>query len=110
MEKSREGTDLSNIRSAYAEAALAVLGGKTGNVGNSSVTGGAITTAQSGTDWTVTIASFPINQTVAGWVIDTSNVAGYTTLGTDWQPTKGSYSIVFTIDKDGKMKKIATSS
>lgn len=108
LEKSREGTDLSNIRSVYAEAALAVLDGKTGDVGNSSVSGGTISVAKSGEDWVVSVANFPINQTATGWVVDTSNIAGYTTLGTDWTPTNASspYTVKFTIDKDGKLKKI----
>ena len=90
LEKAREGTDLSNIRSAYAEAAFVVLNGTT-NAHTSSVTGGAITpTADAnGNITSVTIASFPIAQTVGGWIIDTSNVAGYKSLGADWQPTKG---------------------
>ena len=106
LEKAREGTDLSNIRSAYAEAALVVVNGTTDNLGNSSVTGGAISASKTGDVWTVTIANFPINQQTAGWVIDTSNIASYNKLNdaTDgWKPTKGTYAIKFTIDGTGKL-------
>ena len=89
---------------------IVVVNGTTSDLGNSSVTGGAISATTDSTTgtWTVTIADFPINQTVEGWVIDTSNVAGYTSLGADWKPTKtGSpYTVKFTIDKNGKLTKI----
>ena len=83
LEKSREATDLSNIRSAYAEAVLVVLNGTTTNLGNSSVTTGAITASDADADGvidTVDVAGFPIAQTAAGWTVDVSNVAGYKNL------------------------------
>ncbi len=109
LEKAREGTDLSNIRSAYAEAAMCVVNGTTTSPGNSAVASGAITPADTNSDGIidkVTIAGFPISQTVAGWTIDTSNVGGYTGLADAWKPTKGTVAIVFTFGTDGKLTSI----
>ena len=105
LEKSREATDLSNIRSIYAEAALVVINGTTTNLGTSAVTGGAITASKADTGvWTVTVAGFKAHQEVAGWIIDVSDVAGADI--SSYKPTKTTtgtgQGIVFTIDATGK--------
>ena len=109
LEKAREGTDLANIRSMYAEAALAVLNGTTA-ADTSSITGGAITaTKDTGNKFiqNVTIEGFKPNQLKAGWLIDVSNVAGVDI--SSYQPVKGTdpVKIKFTFNEDGKMTAIS---
>ena len=109
LEKSREATDLSNIRSMYAEAALVVLNG-TGGSETSSVTGGAITATKDATKGyvkDVTIAGFKPNQQTEGWTIDVSNVAGQDISA--YKPVKGTaaVSVKFSFDENGKLTGIA---
>ncbi|MDO4403710.1 MAG: hypothetical protein Q4C09_01615 [Atopobiaceae bacterium] len=104
LEKSREATDLSNIRSMYAEAALVVLNG-TGSNETSSVTGGTITAtkdASKGYVKDVTVAGFKPIQQVSGWLIDVSNVGGVDI--SEYKPVKGTaaVSVKFSFDENGK--------
>lgn len=60
LEKSREATDLANLRSAYAEASAAVLTGEN--------TGNATYTAATGTTAAKAVATVELEQQVDGWV------------------------------------------
>ena len=90
LEKSREATDLSNIRNIYAEAALVVLNGDVGSGEKSSVTDDTISVTKDPTKGyvkEVTVAGFKPNQQVEGWIIDVSNVAGQNISA--YKPVKG---------------------
>ena len=80
LEKSREATDLANMRSAYAE-----------------VTAAALTDPDNNHSATVTT-----KQTTAGWATTAPEVAGVT-LGDDEAPAKGDVTIAYTAS-DGKIK------
>lgn len=75
LEKSREATDLSNIRSAYAEVTTAMLTGDVANakVGNDlSITG----TVNENADFTLSIADFPMQQKQNDWQTAEVQIAG----------------------------------
>lgn len=107
LEKSREGVDLANIRSCYAEATLAVLNGA-GTNETSSITGGAITCTKDSTNnyvSTVTIADFSVEQHTANWVIDATDVAGVNCSGLNITNAK-TYTLTFNFDANGKCTSI----
>ena len=70
LEKSREATDLANVRSAYAECVASVLNGET--------TGNATYTDASGTNPAKAVATVALKQAVAGWATTDPNCAGVT--------------------------------
>lgn len=93
LEKSRESTDLSNARAAYAEVTASILdGGLNATNTTMTISGGLTATyAESLTNgagtYTVTIASFPIQQTQSGWTVADPNIAGIDVTGTPTSPT-----------------------
>ena len=93
LEKSREATDIANARDAYAEIAVALLDGTITNDGDSFKVSGGYTATWSATAKTVTVANFPITQTVADWKIGTPKVANIAVTGT---PVASSANLVFT--------------
>ncbi len=99
LEKSRESTDLSNARAAYAEVTAAILDGSLGATNATiTVTGGLTATYSASISggigtYTVAVANFPIRQTVAGWSIANPNIAGVAVTGT---PTSGNSTLTFT--------------
>lgn len=80
LEKSREATDLANIRSAYAEASAALLSEE----GTTTATSNLISTVTytkasgdgKGTNAAKATVEVTLKQTVAGWVTADHNVAG----------------------------------
>lgn len=80
LEKSREATDLANIRAAYAEVMAAAL-------------------EDPDNDASATVTT---KQTTAGWVSTTHDVAGVT-LTNDEAPATGDVAITYTA-ADGKVK------
>ncbi len=101
LEKSRESTDLSNARAAYAEVTAAILDGGLNATNNTMTISGGLgaTYAESLTNgagtYTVTIAAFPVQQTQAGWTVSDHNVAGVTVEGTPVKSASGS-TLTFT--------------
>jgi len=101
LEKSRESTDLSNARAAYAEVTASILDGGLNTANNTMTISGGHTatyaealTAGAGT-YTVTVAAFPIAQTQTGWTVADANVAGVAVTGTPVHTTAGS-TLTFT--------------
>ncbi len=89
LEKSREATDLANVRSAYAELLAAALTGET-TMTNTNI----VTYAVTDTTYTATVK---LKQAVGGWTNTDapSAVAGVTATGS---PTKnGTATITYTI-------------
>jgi prepilin-type N-terminal cleavage/methylation domain-containing protein len=112
LEKSRESTDLSNIRSYYAEITTALLTGdltKSGNkvyvANNLEATLGADLPTTAGSTFTVTVANATLKQQVVKWQTASYDVAGVTSItGIDSAlPTAGNASIAytFTLATDG---------
>lgn len=75
LEKSREATDLSNIRSAYAEVVTAIL---TDDIANSKVANnlGITGTVDANKDFTLTVADLPIQQKQNDWQTADVQIAG----------------------------------
>ena len=98
LEKSREATDLANIRDLYAEISVAMMvdgldqDGATATVMNNKTA----TAAVSGTTITITVPSVAIAQTVNNWQTDSHDVAGVTVA--DFNPTSSmTVTFVFTV-------------
>ena len=96
LEKSREATDASNIRAAYAEIAVGLLDGSLEKAGDTmTVTGGYTATLKSdaSSDFTVEVASFKIKQTdYTSWVGGNPEIAGVTVTAV---PTAATNTVVF---------------
>lgn len=81
LEKSREATDVANLRDYYAEIAVAINDGSISStnatfaVGNN-LTATATFNTTTGNLETVTVADVDVNQTQADWAIDDPSVAG----------------------------------
>ena len=75
LEKSREATDLSNIRAAYAEVTTAIL---TGDVANSKVSNNLSIsgTVNENDDFVLSVANFPIQQKQDDWQTANPQIAG----------------------------------
>ena len=75
LEKSREATDLSNIRSAYAEVVTAIL---TDDLANSKVANNlAITgTVDANNDFVISVADLPMQQKQNNWQTADVQIAG----------------------------------
>ena len=103
LEKSREATDLSNIRAAYAEISAALLT-ENMNLENAEckVLNGltAKTTGVSATGFTVTVTSFPIKQTVPAWQTTNYDVAGVNSISLP-ATLSATGSLVFTFTING---------
>jgi prepilin-type N-terminal cleavage/methylation domain-containing protein len=88
LEKSREATDLANLRSVYAELATGMLTNDMDQDGATMkvLNGLDATTARENNDgFSVTVESFPVAQNVDGWQTTDPNVASFT-LPTDTCP------------------------
>ncbi len=97
LEKSREATDLSNIRAAYAEASAALL------TGDDSTTNGVTYTAAAGTNVAQATKDVTLNQTQADWQTDKSTKIAektLTDLGFTPSGTKGQV-VTVTVKEDG---------
>lgn len=94
LEKSREATDLSNIRAAYAECSAALLTGA-----NDAANGVTYTAPTNGADDTATATKdVKLNQKVAEWATDaTTEIAGKKV--SELPETTGSVTI--TVKADG---------
>lgn len=94
LEKSREATDLSNIRAAYAECSAALLTGA-----DDTANGVTYTAPTNGADDTATATKVvKLNQKVAEWATDaTTEIAGKKV--SDLPKTTGSVTI--TVKADG---------
>ena len=94
LEKSREASDVANVRSAYAEAVAGAVGGETADVGNVKVTG----TAPALT-YTVTTAN--AQSTGKFEKVDLSDVSWWTNAST-FSVTKGSpFKVAVTLNDAG---------
>lgn len=91
LEKTREATDLANIRSAYAECSAAVLTGDSSD--------GVMYTAPTGTAAGSASKEVKLTQKVAGWVTSDPKCGG-TTLSDDIAKVGG--TITVTVTDDGK--------
>lgn len=93
LEKSRESTDLSNARAAYAEISAAILDDSLNKTNNTMTisSGATVAYAESITNGagtaTVTITTFPIKQTQEGWITSNPNVAGVAVTGSPLAPS-----------------------
>ena len=77
LEKSRESTDIANVRDIYAEVSVGLLDGTLVDASSTMHVMNSLTAAYDPAAHTVTVANFPINQRVAGWQSATSvSVAG----------------------------------
>ena len=104
LEKTREGVDLANIRSIYAESTLAVLNGNTTADQKSTITDEDITcTEDTAHNYikTVTVAGFQPQQHTAGWIIDATDVAGVDCSNVSITNAQ-TYTLTFTYDENGK--------
>lgn len=105
LEKSREATDLSNIRSAYAEVVTAILTGDLDKDSNSvkvannlAVTGKVNPNA----DFTITVKSLPMQQKQNDWQTADVQIAGVAIKSTTFTAaTTTDLSLVFTHATDG---------
>ena len=95
LEKSREATDIANIRDIYAEISVGLLDGSIGvTEGDNMIVMNGLTATWNATAKTVTVANFPINQKVDGWQsASTISVAGVNVANPGVATTK---SLVFT--------------
>ena len=98
LEKSRESTDLSNVRSAYAEITAAILDDSLNKTNTThKITGNKTATFEDNTTtYTVTVENFPIKQTVEGWATTGAEVAGVGISDTKGKPTADSCTLIFT--------------
>ena len=79
LEKSREATDIANVRDIYAEIAVGLLDGSLVKDTDSMKVLNGLTATYDATNKKVTVADFPIAQKVDGWQSATSiKVAGVT--------------------------------
>ena len=116
LEKSREATDVSNIRSYYAEIATALLSGElsdsgatgtraTTQVGNNktATVDGLVDAASSGDTYTVTvaIAATDVVQTTDNWQSGDQTVAGTTIASTANMVGATEIEYTFTLGADG---------
>ena len=76
LEKSREATDVANIRDAYAEIAVAMIDGGLTNDGDAISVVGTHTATLASSGMKVTVANMAVAQKVSGWTIATPEVAG----------------------------------
>jgi len=99
LEKSREATDLSNARSAYAELMVAVLDGDTTKT-TSSIPGCVLAIDPTG-DSTATITG--LNQKIDGWTTDMTEVkvGGISPTGTPTGGASGTCTIKIAVDAKG---------
>ena len=106
LEKSREATDLSNIRSAYAEVTTAILTGdlddatKAANVkiaNNLSVSG----TVDPNADFTITVNALPMQQKQTDWQSPDPQIAGVKLDATYTVATTKNVAFEFTHATDG---------
>ena len=113
LEKSREATDMSNIRGYYAEITTALTtndldAGSTGKTlilgngnGEKKVTA-AVTTAMTGASGTfvVTVSNITANQTVSQWQSGDQEVAGYVIKADNDMKDKTTIAFTFTVTAD----------
>lgn len=100
LEKSREATDLSNARAAYAEVTAAILDGsltkETGHTTRTISGGLTATLTDTGTgNYSVEITNFPIKQTVEGWATTGGNIAGVSISDTNGKPKAPTCTLKF---------------
>ena len=106
LEKSREATDLSNIRSYYAEITTGLLTGdlaKSGdsvNVGsNLTATLGSDLPTTAGSTFTVAVTPVTFKQSVADWQTAAYDVAGVTSI-TAWAAGNSTVTFTYTLAAD----------
>lgn len=104
LEKAREATDASNIRSYYAEIATALVSGDLDytTADTMTVSGGytATVTPLATGKFTVTVAAGTAKQTVAQWQTGDVEVAGATIDSTVDMKGKSNIAYEFTVDGD----------
>ena len=103
LEKSREATDIANIRDYYAEIAADLLTGDL-DASHTSVTlsGGLTATyAADGDNYKVTVASYKPQQGTSGWITTDINVAGVSTLPAMVKGTDKDIVFKFTVPATG---------
>ncbi len=94
LEKSREATDIANVRDIYAEVSVGLLDGTLVKSGDTMKVMNSLTATYDPAAKTVTVANFPINQKVDGWQSATTiSVAGVSVTNPGVADTK---SLVFT--------------
>lgn len=102
LEKSREATDASNIRAAYAEISVALLDGSLAKADDSLTISGGYTAKLSGavsSDFTVTVENFRIKQTdYDSWVGGNPEIAGVTV---STVPKAATSPVIFTFKVPG---------
>ena len=100
LEKSREATDLSNARSAYAELMVAVLDGDTTKT-TSSIPRCVLSINPTGAS-TATITG--LNQKIDGWTTDMTDVkvGGIAPTGTPKAGASGTCTITITVNDKGE--------
>ena len=104
LEKSREATDLSNIRAAYAECSAALLSG------TDDATSGVEYTPADGTNRAQATKTIELGQTQSGWQTDpkATKIAGYTLeeLSLDPSGTKGEKVTITVYEGAGEGQKL----
>ena len=102
LEKSREATDIANIRDVYAEVAVAMLTGDLGTdttitakVGNGLT---ATCTTSSASSIVIEVKDFPITQKVDNWQTSNPNCAGVNIDNAIDPAAKMKVTYTFTID------------
>ena len=84
LEKSREATDIANIRDVYAEISVGLLDGTLEDENDTMIVSGGYTATltadvDTASGFTVTVASFAINQTgYTDWKVGNPEIAGVT--------------------------------
>ena len=106
LEKSREATDIANIRDIYAEISVAMLtddlsvNTATATVGNGLTATTANTLTGDGT-FTVTVEDFVLQQAVDNWQTNPAICAGATIANTLTVPTNKKVDVTFTFTVAG---------
>ena len=106
LEKSREATDIANVRDYYAEISVALLDGSISNTQTSlTLSGGKTATATynatTGILEKVVVGSAKVNQKEADWVISDHNVAGVDVTAPAKGTTSSDITYTFTTATDG---------
>lgn len=106
LERSREATDISNIRSYYAEVTTGLLTGDLKTTGNAITVGKDITATMKNDlpvakDGTFDVELSPVNfsQKVADWQTKGYDIAGVTSM-TAWASTYSKVTFTFTLAAD----------
>ena len=106
LEKSREATDLSNIRGYYAEVTTGLLTGDLAANGDTVTVGKDITATlksdlptTAGETFSVELSTVTFKQAVAGWQTASYDVAGVTSI-TAWANTFTKVTFTYTLAAD----------